>query len=145
MPSKRTEIATALKNKIQEITQIKLVTIDDVRIKLDDFKSFELPAVQLIDENENNIHENRKGKKTWRFSIELIMLSDENNVVTQTELWDLMETIENKLFEVPNLGVPGVLHIMLDGSETDLHLVKPYYLGKIDITIVYYQNLLGAC
>lgn len=145
MSSIKTQISQALITKLADITALKYRAFDTIKLQSSDFQEWELPAVQIIDLGEQNIHEVRQAKKQWTIALEIILGPLTASTPTQTDLWDLMETIENTLFTNPNLGVVGVIHMQLLGSSTDLHFMLPYYLGRIELLIEYRQPLLGAC
>lgn len=145
MSSIKTLISQALILKLADVTALKYRAFDVVRLQSSDFQEWELPAVQVIDLGEINIHEVRQAKKQWTLALEVIIGPLTASTPVQTDLWDLMETIENTLFTNPNLGVPGVIHMQLLGSSTDLHFMLPYYLGRIELLVEYRQPLLGAC
>lgn len=147
MTSRRTEIANALVAKLTTLvpTSIKTVLSDKVRLLASDFQDFELPAVQIIDVGELNTHEQRRGRKTWSLSLEVVIGPTVNVAVTQRDLWDLLELIEKTIWPTPNLGLTYVIHAMLLGSSTDLHMMDPFYTGRIDMTVDYYQALVGDC
>lgn len=145
MSSMKSQIASALLTKLSSVTALKYRAFDSIKLLSSDFQEWELPAVQIIDLGEQNIHEVRQAKKQWTLAIELVMGPLSGSTPTQSDLWDLMEVIENNLFETPNLGVTGMIHMHLLGSSTDLHFMLPYYLGRIELLIEYRQPLLGAC
>lgn len=145
MSSIKTQISQALITKLADVTALKYRAFDTIKLQSSDFQEWELPAVQIIDLGEQNIHEVRQAKKQWTIALEIILGPLTASTPTQTDLWDLMETIENTLFTNPNLGITGVIHMQLLGSSTDLHFMLPYYLGRIELLIEYRQPLLGAC
>lgn len=148
MASKRTEIAQAIAAKITTDlvpASIKTVITDKVRLTASDFQDWELPAVQLIDLGEVNQHEMRRGRKTWNLALEVVIGPTAEDPVSQEELWDLMELLETTIWPVPQLGLTYVIHAKLLGSSTDLHLLDPYYVGRLDLTVDYYQPLVGDC
>ncbi len=145
MSSMKTLIANALKAKIDTVTDFKLVEFDRVRLTSGEFQEWEVPACQLIDLNETNSHERGRARKLWQISVEIVMGPLSSSTPVQTDLWDLMEKTEQAIFEEPNLGIPGVLHVILLGSSTDTHLMEPWYLGRLDIQVDYLQSLTGSC
>lgn len=141
----RTQIAEALRLKIASLPEIKSATFDRVRLQTSDFAEWEIPAVQLIDLQETVTHELRRAKKSWNVIVELIMGDTSEKQYSQNDLWDLMEVVERSIFEKPNLQIAGVVHMKLIGTDTDLHLLSPFYLGRIELNIEYYQPLIGDC
>jgi hypothetical protein len=114
-------------------------------MKVSDFQDFELPAAQIIDLSDDNIHERTRGKKTWNITIEIVVGPTVSATPSQGALWDLLETIEQALFQLPNLGLSEVIHMRLLGSTTDLHILMPLYAARIDLQIDYYQTLVSPC
>lgn len=141
----RTQIANALMARLNLITEFNYRSFDTVRLQNGDFQEFELPACQVVDLGNPNVHEMKRGKRTWNIAVEIIMGPKSTDTPDQTDLWDLIEYTENTIFAVPNLGVAGVVHMLLLDSYTDLHLMQPYYLGRIELMIEYYQPLVGVC
>jgi transposase len=65
--------------------------------------------------------------------------------VVQKDLWELRRKIQLALWENPNLGIPGVIHLIYTGNITDLHSVEPYYISRLDFDVQYYDDLTGTC
>lgn len=145
MPSIRSQIADALLARIATLPAIKSSSFDVVRLQANDFQDWELPAVQIIDLGEINTHETRRAKKGWQLVVELILGPTGATVPTQKTLWDLMQDLEQAIWAEPNLNIPGVVHMVLTQTSTDLHLMTPYYLGRIELQVDYYQPLVGTC
>jgi hypothetical protein len=81
----------------------------------------------------------------WALSLELVMKSLESGAVDQSTLWTLRRDIQLALWNEPNLGIPGVVHMIYTGNVTDLHLIEPYYIARIDFDVQFYDNLTGSC
>jgi hypothetical protein len=143
--SVRSKIADALLARIALLTDIKYSAFDVVKLQASDFQEFELPAVQIIDLGEINTHEMRRGKKSWNLVIEVIVGDTQLDETNQKELWDLMQAIEEHIFQDPKLGLSEVIQMNLVTSSTDMHLLKPFYLGRIEVMIDYYQPITGQC
>jgi hypothetical protein len=141
----KTQIATAIVNKLSTLTSIKSVSFDRVRMLSSDFQDWEIPAIQIIDLGDDNEHAQRRALKRWNVTIELVMGSKSTGLIFQKDLWNLEQEIERKLWEVPNLAIPSVVHMHLLGSTTDLHTLAPYYTARIDLIIEYYQPLVDVC
>lgn len=145
-------IRTLIKREL--VTRIKTVTdyetdvyFDKIRLTASDFQDSELPAAQLIDLGETPFHEMRRVKKQWNILIEIILgpESSDNTPPSQEKLWDLMERTERAIWAVPNLGIPGVIHMIMVGTSTDLHMMDPFYVGRIELMVEYYQPLVDVC
>lgn len=141
----KSKIADEIVTKLSEVGDLKYVKFDEVRVNIADFQEHELPACQVIDVNETVEHEQNRVKKYWNLTIEVVLKQTTYRLVNQQSLWDLMYQIERKLFSNPNLGIPGVLHMVYLGNQTDLHLLDPYYIGKFDVQVVYYESLVRDC
>lgn len=143
--SMKSKIAEAIVNQLSLVNELNYLKFDEVRVLMSDFLEHELPACQLIDISETAEHEQGRLKKTWNITLEVVMKQTIYRQVNQQALWDLMYRIERKLWVFPNLGIPGVIHMQYIGNQTDLHLVDPYYIGKLDFLVQYYENLVRDC
>jgi hypothetical protein len=145
MASLKSSIAAAIMTKLDNVAALKLKAFDRVRLSAADFQDHDLPAVQLIDVGETIEHERARAKKTWQISLELIMKPNEFGEISQEDLWDLQYDVERALWANPNLGVAGVIHLRYIGSQTDLHLLDPYYIARLDFECLYYEALVDEC
>jgi hypothetical protein len=116
-----------------------------VRLYSSDFKDYELPAVQLWDRKQNIKHLASRKEVDWEITLELLMKTTTAGVVTQTDLWDLHRLIELALFDEPNLGIPGVFHMIYQSSDTDLHSLDPMYVCRMNIAVRFNDSLTGDC
>lgn len=146
MSSKRRQIADSIVQQIgANVPELKLVNFDKIKILAEDFQDWEIPACQLIDNYEQNQHQIRRGLRSWNLALEVVIGPTETAQVSQAALWDLVEKIEQAIFVDPRFGLNFVVHAKLLGTETDLHLLEPFYTARIDLAIDYYQPLVGEC
>lgn len=148
MPSLRSQIADAIISRLNLVLDLKSRSFDKIRLLEFDFDEWELPACQIIDGPESNIHEMKRGRKSWNLILEVVIGPKESTQYnpTQKDLWDLMETIEKTIMQPPTqLNLDFVIGIKLLGSQTDQGLLQPYYTGRINFNIDYYQPLIGEC
>lgn len=146
MPSMRSQIADAILARLALVPDYNYRSFDTVKLLSSDFAEHELPAVQIIDLSEVVTHERNRALKDWNLAVEIVMgPTKEGAEPTQKLLWDLMELTENTLWAKPNLGIPGVVHMILNGTATDLHLLPGFYTGRLDMAVRYYQHLVSAC
>lgn len=142
-------IESSIVDKIVQIVTavpgINYVSFDKIKLAINDFAPHELPAVQLWDNGATPIHERGRIRVDWNLSLELIMKSEITGVVDQKALFELRRTIQLALWAQPNLGIPGVVHLFYTGSNSDLHLLEPYYIARIDFAVQFYDNLTGSC
>lgn len=143
--STKTRIANALKAVLDGMPILNYVAFDRVRLYTSDFREDELPAAQFIDVGEQIIHERTRTKRIWSISLEVIHKSTDNGYISQQDMWNLEYQIGRKIWEVPNLGIPGVVHCVYTSNSTDLHLMEPFYLLRMDFDVVYYEHLVSDC
>jgi hypothetical protein len=145
--SLRSKIAQKILDRLALVTEFNYREFDKVKLTSADFAEHDLPAVQAIDLGDPNTHEMVRGKRRWNIALEIILGPTQTYEATQKKLWDLMEYTENTIFADPKLGLgnDGVVHMHLLDSYTDLHVMDPYYLGRIEIEVEYYQPLVRQC
>jgi len=124
---------------------INYVSFDKIKLATGDFAAHEIPAIQIWDNGQAIFHERGRVKVEWNISLELIMKSDFSGVVDQKALMALRRTIALALWAKPNLGIPGVIHLVYTGNTSDLHLLEPFYVARIDFAVMFYDNLTGSC
>lgn len=142
--SMKSKIADKIIEKCAAVPGIKYVAFDKVRLLAAHFKEFEIPAIQLIDVNLTSEHENSRSKNYWQIALELLMRGSENGEVSQQDLWNLEYLVKRALWQQPNLGIKGVIHLKFLGSTTDLHLLEPYYFSRLDFEAQYYEDLVRS-
>jgi hypothetical protein len=141
--SMKDRIAKKLVERLQQIPSLRTVEFDRVRLRADDFMSVDCPAVQVIDVAETIEHEGRRAKKTWSLALELVMRGTADQPISQRDLWNLQYEVERMLWGIPNLGIPGMIHLRYLGSQTDLHLLDPYFFARLDLEAIYYEPLVS--
>ena len=128
-----------------DVPSINFVSFDKIKLATGDFAAHELPAAQVWDNGMVVTHERGRVIKDWNLSLELIMKSDITGMVNQKALFELRREIEQTLWASPNLGIPGVVHMLYTGNISDLHLLEPFYIARIDFTVRFYDTLTGSC
>jgi hypothetical protein len=128
-----------------DVPEVKSVSFDKIKLSTSDFRDFELPAVQIWDVAQSMQHQRGRILVTWSISLELTMKSNEAGTASQKELWELRRKIQQALWNKPNLELAGVVHLVYNSNITDLHLVEPYYIARIDFDVLFYDNLTGSC
>jgi hypothetical protein len=143
----KSDIATNLVTLLATITDFRYVHFDVVRLAASDFQDHEIPALQIIDLAEVATHEGTRVRKSWALAIEVIVGPRMTDTAqpNQKQLWDLMQEVELKIGSQPKLNLATVIHAKLGVSSTDLHLMRPFYLGRIELTVDYYQTFTGTC
>lgn len=141
----KTKISRRLVELISSIGRINYISFDQIKLLASDFNESEIPGVQIIDVGLTSIHEQVRAKKTWSLAIEIVLRSTDAEPASQTKLWDLENQVLRKIFSDPNLSIKGVISMDFKGSATDLHLLEPYYFSRLDIDIMFYEDLTGTC
>lgn len=139
------DITDAIVAVVTTVTEVKTINFDKIILATSDFRDHELPAVQLWDVFQSVEHQRGRILVSWSLSLELIMKSLTTGSVVQKDLWELRRKIQLALWANPNLGIPGVVHMVYTGNITDLHTVEPYYISRLDFDVLYYDNLTGSC
>ena len=139
------DITDAIVAVVTTVTEVKTINSDKIILATSDFRDHELPAVQLWDVFQSVEHQRGRILVSWSLSLELIMKSLTTGSVVQKDLWELRRKIQLALWANPNLGIPGVVHMVYTGNITDLHTVEPYYISRLDFDVLYYDNLTGSC
>lgn len=139
------DIVDAIVAKVSAVTGITSVEFDEVKLSVEDFQSHELPAVQIWDSGASIKHEQGRILSNWNLALELIMKSSTGGTVDQKALFEKRREIQLALWENPNLGIPGVVHLIYTGHVSDLHLLNPYYIARIDFAVQFYDSLTGTC
>lgn len=134
-----------MKQILQDMPIFKYVEFDRVRLYSSDFSEVELPAAQFIDGTESIVHERSRVLRTWSISLEIVNKSTENEAISQQDMWNIEYQVARKIWQVPNLGIPGVIHCQYVSNATDLHLIEPFYLMRMDFDIKYYEALVSDC
>lgn len=147
MASVRSQIMDAIITRVQLVMDVKTIGYDRIRLLEFDFDEWELPAVQILDGEELNIHEMKRGRKSWPLTVEIVIgpIQASQYQPTQKDLWDLIENIEKSVMQSPKLGLATVIQCKLLGSSTDQGVLRPYFSGRINFTVDYYQELVGPC
>jgi len=141
----KSKIANALKALLDDMPILNYVAFDRVRLYTSDFKEDEIPAAQFIDVAEQITHERNRTLRTWSISLEVIHKSTPDGYVDQQFMWNLEYQIGRKIWAQPNLGIPGVIHCRYISNATDLHMMEPFYLLRMDFDVLYYEHLVSDC
>lgn len=138
------QIMDEIASRLSNVPEIVTVNKDRIVLSTSDFREHELPAAQVWDIAQTMAHQKQCIEVNWSMSIEIVMKSTETGLANQAELWGLRRKVELALFQDPNLGIPKVIHLQYTGNVTDLHLVEPYYIARIDFDVKFMENLTGT-
>ncbi len=143
--STKSRIAKALVAVLESIPSFKYVAFDKVKLYVSDFKETEIPAAQFIDLTEAITHERSRVLRRWSLSLEIVHKATENEAISQEDMWNLEYQVARKIWLNPNLGIPGVIHCQYISNSTDLHLLEPFYVLRMDFDVLYYEHLVTDC
>jgi len=145
--STKSDIAAELVTRIEAIASpvIKYVAFEEVRLHVDDFLDHELPAVQFYDGGTQANHVIGRLEKSWLIHCEIIMKSTSAGLVQQKDLWDLEFIVERKIWERPKLAVDRFKELKYLGAVTDLHIMEPMFLTRIDFLAEFFDPLISDC
>lgn len=143
--STKTAIAHALKTILEDIPIFRYVSFDRIKLYSSDFKESELPAAQFIDVSETITHERSRVLRRWSISLEVVHKSTSDEAISQEDMWNIEYQVSRKIWLRPNLGIPGVIHCLYTSNSTDLHLLEPFYLLRMDFDVLYYEHLTQDC
>jgi hypothetical protein len=139
------QIIDALVEAIDTVPEIKTIRADRIYLGTTQFRDHEFPAVQIWDVGQSIEHQRGRILVNWSLSVEIIMKSLLSGLVDQGALWELRRDVQRAMWANPNLGIPGVVHLIYTGNVTDLHSIEPHYIARIDFDVQYYDDLTGTC
>jgi len=146
MAAIESEIADALVAQISAgVPALNSVSFDKIKLAIDEFQPYEIPAVQIYDIGQDIVHMRGRKEVEWAIAIEIILKNTVAAIADQKSLWDLRRDVELAIWATPNLGIPKVIHAIYTGNVTDLHLLEPYYVARMDMSIKYNDDLTGSC
>lgn len=143
--STKSRIAKALKGILEDMPIFRYVSFDRIKLYTSDFNESELPAAQFIDVSESITHERSRVLRRWSISLEIVHKATENEFISQEDMWNIEYQVARKIWINPNLGIPGVVHCLYTSNSTDLHLLEPFYLLRMDFDVLYYEHLVEDC
>ena len=143
--STKSLIADALVSILESIPVFNYVSFDRIKLYVSDFKESDLPAAQFIDVSETITHERSRVLRRWTISLEIVNKATENEFINQKDMWNLEYQVSRKIWENPNLGIPRVIHCQYASNSTDLHLLEPFYLLRLNFDVLYYEALVSDC
>lgn len=143
--STKSKIADALKSIIESMPIFNYVAFDKIKLLAADFQPHQVPGAQFIDVAETIEHERNRVQRNWQITLEVVLRTSQDEEIEQRDLWNIEYQIARKIWAVPNLGIPGVIHCMYVSNSTDLHLLEPFYLLRMDFMVLYYEHLVSDC
>ena len=149
--SMENKIFAALKTKLEELTFLKKVEFDRVRLVTSDFLPHETPGVQIYDLTEIYTHSQQRVKTDWTIVIEYYQKANPDGSHNQAELFDRKFDIERKIGDNVKLDIVGVpedgriFHVKYVQSQTNLFLVDGMSLAQMQFGILFEKPFTGTC
>jgi hypothetical protein len=143
--SKKSKIADALKSLIESMPVFKYVAFDKIKLLASDFQPHQVPGAQFIDVAEVITHLRNEVQRDWQITLEVVLRTSQDEQIEQRDLWNIEYQIARKIWATPNLGIPGVIHCQYISNSTDLHLLEPFYLLRMDFIVQYLEPLVSEC
>ena len=149
--SMENKIFAALKEKLEELTFLKKVEYERIRLTLSDFQPHEIPGVQIYDLAEIYTHSMQRVKTDWTIVIEYYQKANPDGSHDQAELMDRKFEIERKIGDNIKLDIVGVpddgriFHVKYVQSQTNLFLVDGMSLAQMQFGILFEKPFTGTC
>jgi len=139
------DIIDKIESIVTGVAGVKSFHYETIKLATSDFSDHEIPAIQLWDVGQSVEHQRGRILVNWSLALEIVMKSLFTGEAKQKDLLELRRTIQLALWDKPNLQIPGVVHLVYNGNITDLHLLEPYFVARLDFDVVFYDNLTGSC
>lgn len=144
----QSQIADALQTKLSTVSDFNYVAFDKVRLKYDEFRSHEFPAVQCYGTTETCFHISGRVQVEWDISVEILLRSSSQGIVDQRDLWNLKDEVLKTIFDDPQLGLTKFMQeLRWAGGFTDINFANTSNIisHTINLKAIYYTQLIGTC
>jgi hypothetical protein len=149
--SMENKIFAALKTVLEELTFLKQVEFNRIRLTLSDFQPHEIPGVQMYDLTEVYQHSQQRVKADWTIVVEYYQKANPDGSHDQATLMDRKFDIERKIGDNIKLDIVGVpddgriWHIKYVQSQTNLFLVDGMSLAQLQFSVLFEKPFTGTC
>lgn len=127
------------------LTDLKTVRFARTRLAMDDFRDYELPAIQMWDLRQMQTHVRGYHEVAWGIALEIIMKQTTAGEIDQQSLWDLRRRVELVLWNKPKLDIAPMIHLKYLHNTTDMHLLEPFYISRMEFDVLFRRQLTGSC
>lgn len=145
-------VLVAMKAKLEELPWVSLVDYERVRLFTADMKDHEVPLIQMYDIGESATQVRGRTDNTWTVTLELVLKGLSDDSVDQGILFDRKLEIKRKIGEDPTLGISNLdpsqgrfKHVEYVGSITDIHVLQPYYMARLDYNVLFEEPFSSEC
>jgi hypothetical protein len=149
--SMENKIFAALKTKLEELTFLRTVEYERIRMTLSDFQSHEVPGVQMYDLQEVYTHRASQIDTDWTIIVEYFQKANPDGSHDQAGLMDRKFEIERKIGENVKLDIVSVpedgriFHVKYNQSQTNLFLVNGMSIAQLQFGILFQKPYTGTC
>ncbi len=139
--SDQTVIVERLTEVLSSIPAVKHVHNKRVRVNIEDWHDYELPAIQIYDAGDSAKHDRDYLTVDWLLNLELILKTTQRGVVDQTTLYDFRKSVIRSIWNSRKLGLSQISSIEYRKNQTGLHVLEPYYWSTLQIMIRYREKI----
>jgi len=138
-------ILDAIENRIKTLTWVKKVESENIRLEFSEVHDHEVPYVQIYDNGQSFTHQRGEILVDWQIAVELALKASSTSTVNMRTLLDKRQEIEQVIGAIPNLGIPGVIHVLYLQNTPDLNLVRPFYTTTLLFSVQYRKKYVSEC
>lgn len=146
-------VIEAIKTKLEELTWPRLIAFEEVRLTSSEFKDHEIPAIQVYDIGDTATEQIQgRTENDFEIAIEIVMKRSSSDYIGQGDLFDRRLEVKRKLGEDPTLGLQNLdpsqgrfKHIKYNRCITDLHILKPYYVARLEFSALFEEPFSTEC
>jgi hypothetical protein len=145
------KIFAALKTKLEELTFLKTVEYERIRMTSSDFQPHETPGVQIYDLTEVYTHKMSQLDADWTIVIEYFQKANPDGSHDQAGLMDRKFEIERKIGDNVKLDIVSdpedgrIFHVKYNQSQTNLFLVDGMSIAQLQFGILFSKPFTGTC
>ena len=151
MASMENKIFAAIKRVLEELTFLKTVEYDRIRMTLSEYQPHEVPGVQIYDLAEVYTHSQQRVKTDWTIVVEYFQKANSDGSHNQAELMDRKFEIERKIGDNIKLDIVSVpedgriWHVKYISSQTNLFLVDGMSIAQLQFQVLFEKPFTGTC
>ena len=139
------DILDAIEARLKTLTWAKVVESENIKLEFSEVQDHEIPYIQICDNGQKMIHQRGEILVNWQIAVELALKSSSENIVNMRTLLDKRQEIEQVIGAVPNLGIPGVIHVTYLQNTPVLNLIKPFYTTILLFNVQYRKKYVSEC
>ena len=134
-----------------ELSWANYVEYETIKLLSSDFHAHEFPAIQIFDAGESATNLQALTENVLTISIEIVMTRTTTELVDQGLLLDRKLEVKRAVGKDPTLGIVStpsegsMKHIQYVGGVTDLHVLEPHYLARLDFEALFNEPFVREC